>query len=446
LRSVRQIALNVLVKVEKDGAYAAPLLAKALPAFQPRDRRLTVELVYGTLRRRIALDYVISRVSRPPVSNIENTLLNILRLGTYQFLYMDRIPGHAIVHSSVEMAKSLRGKKAGGFVNALLRRIGKSGKSTQALLPREATPEALSIRTSHPLWLVTRWIRQFGYEETAAICEANTLPPPATLRVNTSKLSREKFIKTASNYPALKNVRVIPTKTASSGLILSSLAALYETDWLEKGFVSIQDEASQLVGEIVAPREGEHVLETCSGIGGKSSHLLELSGGKCRLVCCDSIPWKLKQIGSATKRLGFSIPPRAAADMRHAPFSNPVIFDKVLIDAPCSNTGVLRRHPERKWHVTDADIQRMPALQTALLDTAADLVKKGGVLVYSICSIEKEEGEDVIENFLNNHPAFRPGRLPERFLPFSRNHFFRSFPHRNGMDGFFCVRLIKGEL
>jgi len=444
LKSARQIALNILLKVEKGNAYAAPLLAKAAPVLQPRDQRLLVELVYGTLRQRLSLDAIISRVSRPPVSNIEVTLLNILRTGTYQFLYMDRIPGHAIVHSSVEMAKSLRGKKAAGFVNAVLRRIGEMGKTPQSLLPQEATSEALSIRTSHPLWLVNRWIHQFGYEETAAICEANTLPPPATLRVNTSKLSRKEFVEIVSHYPALKNARITPTETASSGFTLSPLAALYETDWLEKGLVSIQDEASQIVSEIVNPHKSERVLETCSGIGGKSSHLLDLSNGECRLVCCDNIPWKLKQLGRAAKRLGFPAPPRAAADMRSSPFSSPGIFDKVLIDAPCSNTGVLRRHPERKWRLTDADIRRMPALQTALLNTAVDLVRPGGVLVYSTCSIEREEGEDVIGNFLKKHPTFQPGRLPKRFLPFSRNHFFHSFPHRNGMDGFFCARLIRG--
>jgi len=444
LRSARHIALNILLKVEKDSAYVAPLLARAASELQPRDRRLLLELVYGTLRQRLALDYIISGVSRPPVSDIETTLLNILRAGTYQFLYMDRIPSHAIVHSSVELAKSFRGKKAAGFANAILRRIGKMEKAPQSLLPQEATPKALSIRTSHPLWLVNRWIRQFGYGETASICEANTLPPPATLRVNTSKLSRKEFIENAGLHPALKNARITPTKTALSGLTLSPLASLYETGWLKKGLVSIQDEASQIVGEIVNPHEGERILETCSGIGGKSSHLFELSDGKCKLVCCDNIPWKLKQIGPAVKRLGFPAPPCTAADMRYSLFSNPGIFDKVLVDAPCSNTGVLRRHPERKWHLTDADIQRMPALQTTLLDTAAGLVRKGGILVYSTCSIEREEGENIIENFLNNHPAFQPGRLPKRFLPFSRNHFFRSFPHRNGMDGFFCARLIRG--
>lgn len=447
MRSARRTALDILLKIEKQNAYAAPLLAQAVPKFDARDRRLLVELVYGVLRWRRSLDWMIEKISRFPQSRMDSTILNLLRLGTYQVLFLSRIPTHAIVFSSVEMAKSLRGKKAGGFVNAVLRRISEKGEEAFGLLPNEANAEALAVRTSHPTWLVKRWVSQFGFNETEALCRANNQPPPATLRVNVLKTSREELIEQAKEITSFQDAILEPTVIARNGLNVVPLSVIYDTDWVNRGWVTIQDEASQLIGEITAPKNGEWILDACAGIGMKATQLMEISKNGSRLVCTDNIPWKLKQLEEGARRLGVPIPFRVAASMEIPPLANRPIFDKVLVDAPCSNTGVIRRHPERKWRLTEKDLETMAQIQRRLLDSLAPLVKQSGVLVYSTCSLEREEGETVVENFMKMHPDFTLddcGRfLSEAAKPHIQNGMFRSFPHRGGMDGFFCARLVR---
>lgn len=447
MKSVRRTALDILSRIERGNAYAAPLLARAAPDFQPRDRHLLVELVYGVLRWRLTLDWIITQISSYSPPRIDTPILNLLRLGVYQLIYLRKVPRYAAVFSSVEMAKSVRGEKAGGFVNAVLRRTGEMGEKSLDILPNEKTPNALSIRLSHPLWLVKRWINRFGYEDTEALCQANNQPPPAILRVNANNLTRDAFIELAKREPELAGVKIKPTKIAKNGIAINPLSAIFETDWLKKGLVTIQDEASQLVGEVVSPRDGEQILDACAGIGGKATQLLELTYNRLRLLCMDAIHWKLKQLRYSAKRLGFSPPPCVTAMADVPPLANQQIFDKVLLDAPCSNTGVLRRHPERKWQLEEKDIEQLSQLQKRLLSSVAKMVKEGGALIYSTCSLEREEGEDMISEFLDTHKEYEIDDcarfLGKNAVPAITNGMFRSFPHKGGMDGFFCARLIR---
>ncbi len=450
MRSARRTALDILLKIERQNAYAAPLLARAIPKYDSRDRRFLVELVYGVLRWRRSLDTLIEKVSRFPRSRMDVTMLNLLRLGIYQLLFLSKVPTHAIVYSSVEMAKSLRGKKAGGFVNAVLRKIAERRETAFGLLPQEDTAEALAIRTSHPTWLVKRWIAQYGFEETKALCRANNQPPPATLRVNILKTSRDELLESAKQDPIFENAILDPTRIARHGLNVAPLSVIYQTDWLDRGWVTIQDEASQLIGEIVAPREGEWILDACAGIGMKATQLLELSGGGIHLLCTDNVPWKLEQLGAAANRLGLLPPLRVAAAMESPPLANQPVFDKIMVDTPCSNTGVIRRHPERKWRLNEGDIETMAQAQRRLLTSLAPLVKTGGALIYSVCSLEREEGEEIVRDFLANQMDFTLEDcrkfLPEAARPYIHTGRFRSFPHRGGMDGFFCARLSRRTL
>lgn len=449
MKSARHAALDILLKVELHNAYAAPLLARAMPRFQSRDRRLLVDLVYGVLRWRLTLDWIIARASHRPIASIDLSLLILLRLGAYQLIFLTKIPRHAAVSTSVDLAKSVRGQKAGGFINALLRHIAEKGNKTLEQLPRNQTADALALRTSHPSWLVRRWIEQFGYGETEALCNANNQPPPATLRVNAHKTTRDSLIKDAKQIPNLKDTRINPTRFASQGLSVAPLSAVFETDWLERGVVTIQDEASQIVGEIVSARPGEWILDACAGIGGKALQLLETTDGHLNLICMDAIPRKLKQLHSSAKRLGLPPPPRIAARAEKNPLANHPIFDKVLLDAPCSNTGVIRRHPERKWRLEERDITRLCEVQEGFLTALAPKVRVGGVLVYSTCSLEREEGEEMVSRFLSLHKEFTLDDcaqvLGNRNIPFVTKGMFRSFPHKDGMDGFFCARLIRRE-
>ncbi len=447
MKSVRATALDILIRIDRQNAYAAPLLAGAMNRFPSRDRRLLVDLVYGTLRWRRTLDWLINQVSRRPVGKIDLPILNLLRLGTYQLVYLSRIPPHAAVSTSVVLAKSRYGRGSGGYVNAVLRRLSETGSRQLADLPRDRTADALGLRTSHPTWLVQRWIRQYGYAEAEALCQANNEPPPATLRVNPRKIPREGLLAEAPRVSGLEDVHLEPTRFARHGVRVLPLSAVFGTDWVEGGKVTIQDEASQLVGEIVSPQPNDRVLDACAGIGGKAMELLELAGDALRLFCMDSVVWKLVQLRRAATRLGLPPPSCVAARLEASPLANHLIFDKVLLDAPCSNTGVLRRHPERKWQLRESDIVRLAGNQTALLEAAAPWVRKGGTLIYSTCSLECEEGEERVSRFLETHPAFSlescATYLGEEARGLVRKGMLRTFPHRGGMDGFFCARLAR---
>ncbi len=447
MKTVRRAALNILLKIERNHAFAAPLLAAAMARFQQRDRRLLVDLVYGVQRWRLTLDWAIRQASRRPIEKIDPFTLNLLRLGAYQILFLSKIPPHAAVSTAVALAKSRRGAGGGGFVNAILRQLAENGETLLQQLPGERSAEALSLRVSHPLWLVRRWVDAYGYTEAEALCLANNQPPPATLRVNQHKTTRDTLLTEARRLPAFQEARVIPTKIAGQGLSVTPLSAVFGSDWLEKGLVTIQDEASQLVGEIVAPRPGEWILDACAGIGVKALELLELSEGDTRLICFDPIARKLRQLGAGAVRLGFTPPFTVAARAERPPLAKHPIFDKVLLDAPCSNTGVLRRHPERKWRLEEGDIGRLVEIQWQLLSAAAPLVKRGGAIIYSTCSLEREEGEEMISRFLAHHREFEAENCALFLAPegeaYVENGMFRSFPHRGGMDGFFCARLRR---
>lgn len=447
MNAVRATALTILLKIDQQNAYAAPLLARAMMRFQARDRRLLVDLVYGSLRWRKTLDWIIEQFSRRPLRRVDLPTLNLLRLGVYQLVYLSRIPPHAAVSTSVTLAKSFCGLRGGGFVNAILRRIAEKGKAVLDSLPEGKTVDALALRTSHPEWLVRRWMRQFGYDETEALCRANNVPPPAILRVNPQKTTKEELCEKSTSNPLMEGVQVEPTRFSRYGLRILPLSAVYGVDWLREGYVTIQDEGSQLVGEIVTPSPGERILDACAGIGVKALQLCEITREPHDLLCLDSVHWKLVQLRANARRLGFASPPCVVARAERGPLANRPIFDKVLVDAPCSNTGVLRRHPERKWRLRERDIARLAEGQLALLDAVAPWVIEGGRLVYSTCSLEWEEGEEVISRFLGLHGEFSIedcGRfLREEAASFAVEGLLRTFPHRGGMDGFFCARLVR---
>ncbi len=449
MKSVRRSALDILMKVDLNHAYAAPLLSRVMPHFERRDRRLVVTLVYGTLRWRFTLDWIIGRFSKRPIQKIDPMLLNLLRMGTYQLAFLKKIPPHAAVATSVALAKTVRGKRGGGFVNAVLRRISERRVALLNDLPKAPTVDALALRTSHPPWLVKRWCDQFGYKNTEALCRVNNLPPPSTLRVNTNKISREDLLNDALRFPSLENVRLEPTRFAPHGLRVTPPSAVFDTDWFEKGFVTIQDEASQLVGEIVSPHPGEQLLDACAGIGGKALQLLERTQGDLNLICLDAILWKLSQLCNDSKRLGVSPPLSIVGRTEAVPLANRPIFDKVLLDAPCSNTGVIRRHPERKWSLKREDIPRLAEVQGDLLSAVAPLVKKGGHLIYSTCSLEREEGEEMISKFLWRYREFAIEDcghiLGAHAASLVTDGMLRTFPHRDEMDGFFCASLLRRE-
>ncbi len=440
----RQIAVDILDRVEK-GGYAEPLIDQALSQgeFQNSpDRRLLTQLVYGTLRMRGRLDWYLAKLYQGRVEKMEPALRNLIRTGLYQIFLMDRIPGHAAVDESVRIA-SKRFPGRTGLVNAILRNAIRQAGGIAFPDFEEEPIRHIAAFHSHPEWLVERWIEAFGVEETLALCQADNENPSICLRVNTLKASRDEALAglTADGYEAR------PTAFSPDGLeLLHSPRPIRENTAFGKGQIQIQDEASQLVTRLLDPAPGSRVLDLCAGIGGKTTHLAALMRNQGEILAVDIHANKLNDLGTLAKRLGASIIRGRAADATAdlGPDCHER-FDAVLIDAPCSGLGTLRRNPEIKWRLTPEDLTGCTGLQRALLDRAACYVKPRGILVYSTCSIMPEENEAIVRAFLNTHPDFQLASLPEGIATelIDSVGIFRSFPHRHHTDGFFAARLRR---
>jgi len=443
----RKKALEVLTRWEKRGSTMDPLFdafVREDPLLTELDKAFAREIVYGVLRWRGKLDWIIAAYSRIKPSRLERAILAILRMGAYQILFMDRVPPPAAVDESVKLAKGLRKKEAAAFVNGILRSIAEGRKEIAYPDLRTHPSEYIAAFHSHPPWLVRRWVEQFGREETIALCSANNQFPPLTIRVNTLRGSREQVIQQLHN----EQIEASPTPFSPVGLRIESPPTLASWGPLQEGWLQVQDEAAQLVSLILAPKLGQRVLDLCAAPGGKTTHLAELMQNQGEIVAVDVSPTKLQIVQENCRRLGISMVKAMALDAtRPLPFPSGS-FDGCLIDAPCTGLGTLRRHPEGKWRIKEADITRLQEMQNQILRQAAPLVKQGGVLVYSTCTLNQEENEGVIETFLSEHKEFHlehaSGLLPKgcEGLVDSQGY-LRTLPHRHGTDGFFAARMRR---
>jgi 16S rRNA (cytosine967-C5)-methyltransferase len=447
----RRISLSVLDSLDESNAFPEHLLRKAFerePQLIRKDRALATELVFGVLRWRGRLDWVISKLSKTPVHKIDASILNIIRLSLYQILFHSRIPPSAAVNDSVEMAKAKAPLWVVRFVNGLLRSAVRRAKEIPLPDYADDPVEAIAVRESHPLWLVQRWVERLGVEETKYLCMANNQVPPLTVRANTLKVDREILLSALEDYAREISI----TRFAPDGVSLRGLKhAVGDIPSFKDGWFQAQDEASQLITHLLDPRPGETVLDACAGLGGKTGHIAQLmkNGGKIKAV--EKQSWKLDQLKTSMVRLGISVVTPWHRDLSESfPVDQFGTYDRVLLDAPCSGLGVLRRNPDAKWKKTEADLTRLKADQTRFLRSLAPLVKRGGRLVYCVCSLEPEEGDYVVKDILKNQAQFVIDHEPvglsdvdERLMDSSGC--FRSLPHEHNMDGFFAVRLKRTE-
>jgi 16S rRNA (cytosine967-C5)-methyltransferase len=406
------------------------------------DRKLLTQLVYGTLRMRGYLDWIISRLYTGAAGSLETRLENILRTALFQILCMDRIPPYAAVNEAVEIAK----KEAPGrepLVNAILRNaLRKKSAFDYPSLKRDPALH-ISVVYSHPLWLVKKWIESFGVEESIKICTANNEIPPLTIRVNTLKTTREELRKEL----AKEDFHAEPATFSPDGLILSAFSGpIRRLPCFEAGKIHLQDEASQLVSYLVNPKPGEKILDLCSGMGVKTTHLAERMANKGAILAMDNNRKKTISLMENARRMGSSIIEAITGDATVLPAEKyRGRFDRVLVDAPCSGLGTLRRNPEIKWHLTMTRLKTFPALQLKLLESAVAYLKPGGNLIYSTCTMTAEENDRVIKAFLVNHTDFHlkhpPPAIPQNMI--DHRGFFRTYPHRHGSDGFFGAILAR---
>jgi 16S rRNA (cytosine967-C5)-methyltransferase len=449
MADARNTSLTVLNKLELGNQTLDGILdemSRGNDNLSRRDRALFNALTYGVLRWRGRLDYIISHFSNTPIKRIEPAILNIVRLGLFQIIYLDRIPTSAAVNTAVELSKQAGFSRAAGFVNALLRKAALNFSNVR--FPAfEADPAAfLSADQSLPNWLAHRWLNRFNPEALMTLCDTINSIPPLTIRTNTLKTTRQQLM--LSLEQTVK--RVEPTPYAPDGLsLVNPNQSIDEFSAFKNGWFQVQDEAAQLVSLLFNPQPGESVLDACAGLGGKTGHIAQLMQNSGRITAMDKDISKLQKLDLEMQRLGVSIVQPSCLDLDSWPGVDPhVLFDRILLDAPCSGLGVLRRNPDIKWNSTETSLKRHAERQKRFLDHLAALVKPAGILVYSVCSIEPEENEAVIDAFLKKHPEFvidtNWGKLPERVASlFESVTWIKTLPLLNNMDGFFLARLKR---
>ncbi len=442
--SAREVALEILRRVEEDAAWVDPLL-EALPAragLDPRDRALLTELVYGTLRWQRWLDWQLDRVARRPVAELPAWLRALVRMGAYQLAFLDRVPAHAVVHEAVELAKRRRSVGVPGFVNAVLRALAGTPRPWPApTAPDGEAIETLALQTSQPTWLLRRWVGRYGEAEATALARALNEAPPLVVRVNTLRTTAAALTEAL----VAAGAAVEPCRYAPDGLRVAGAGDPRALPPLRAGWCAVQDEAAILVGHAVGPAPGDTVADVGAAPGTKTTHLAQLMENRGRLLAVDRHPGRIRQLEAAGRAMGVGIlDARAARIEALAPTVGPVC-DRVLVDAPCSNLGVLRRNPDGKWRRRESDLAALAAAQRQMLVAAAALVRPGGVLVYATCSLEPEENEAVVEGFRGRRSEFVPDPLPAAVPPACRAapHVLQMLPHRHGTDGFTAHRLRR---
>jgi len=437
---VRHAAVEILDRVDRAGAWASRLLEARERTFADRrDRALLHETVLGVLRRKRLLDAVLARASDRPLAKLDGLVSATLRVGAYSLLFLDRVPDHAAVTTAVDSIRRSR-PRAVGYVNGVLRKVAREGADWLPTRPGERSVEAWAEWTSHPDWWVERVVERSGWDAAIAVLEANNRPARTTLHPNPSRASVERLAAALSE----KGCRTRPGKMIGESLRVFSGSP---GDALARGQCWVQDEASQLVACLAAAGPGMRVLDACAAPGGKTMQLASRVGSKGRVIAMDRHRGRMKRLVENIERCGFERVSPLIADMTAAPpFS--ARFDRILIDAPCSGTGTLRRHPEIRWRLTPEAIRLVAERQGRLLDRAPGLLADGGRLVYSVCSMEPEEGVQVIASFLERTPEFSvvdpTPDLPASAHPLvGPDRFLRTNPAADGLDGFFGAVLER---
>jgi 16S rRNA (cytosine967-C5)-methyltransferase len=447
--NARETALSILEKWEERQAYSNLLLNQVLQAspLNEKDKRLVTELVYGTIQRKNTLDWILNQLVKKGVGSLELWVRQLLRLGIYQLLYLDKIPERAAIYETVQISKKRGHRGISGLVNGVLRSFL---RNRHRLTPKK-NPQTLAekaVSYSHPGWMIERMEQAYGEEETKAALLSNHHPPRVSVRVNQLKMDRDVFIK---EWNATGNGRAEASGIAPEGVTISGGGNPAFTPWFREGYCTIQDESSMLVARVLAPAPGMKVLDVCAAPGGKTTHLAELMKNQGHIVACDVHDHKLSLIRSNASRLGIDIISVRQLDGRNLPGSfQPHSFDAVLLDAPCSGLGVIRRKPDLKWGKEAENIEALAQLQKELLDAAAPLLKPGGVLVYSTCTWEPRENREQVESFLKRHPDFSGDNTWKEELPDpvksrvrSGDGWIQILPHDFLSDGFFISRMIK---
>lgn len=437
--------LDLLLRIDEDSGFSHLVIDHEINRrkIEPKDQALLTEVVYGTIERKLTLDYYLDSFIKSK-KKIDSWVRMLLRMSVYQMVYLDKVPTYAIIHESVEIAKQRGHKGIGSFVNGVLRNVQRKGvRDTQEIKDQM---KKLAIETSHPKWLVKRWAKHYGFQKTKEMCEANLAINPLSVRVQPLKISRDE----AMNALREEGFEVKPSTFSDQGIIIEQGNVLHSELFLN-GCMTIQDQSSMLVAEMLDVEPGMKVLDACSAPGGKATHIAEKMQNKGLVNAYDLHKKKINLVNQQAKKLHISIIDAKQADARNLQHIHEhESFDRILVDAPCSGLGVIRNKPDIKYNKQVDDIHRLSNIQLDILNSVAPLLKKGGLLLYSTCTVDVAENEGVVKSFLTNHSEYHVDENFFSTLPAVlrgsegiTSYGLQLFPQTYQTDGFFLTRLIK---
>ena len=441
--NVRELAYASLIAICKDHGYSNIVVSQTIRQhkMEDRDRRFYTELVYGTLRHLNYLDWIIRALSSRKLEKLDPVCLVILRLGLFQIFCLTKVPDSAACNESVKLALHHGNQGMSKFVNGLLR---SSIRQRQQFVIPSLEDDALlhiSLTYHQPRWLVKKWLHDYGQEDTIKACAYFEMVPDLCVRANTVKNSRDELLEKLRS----RGLQVEKARYAVDGIYIKNIPGISEIPEIQDGSCLIQDEPSMLAVQILDPKLYETILDVCAAPGGKTTHIAALMKQTGQVYGCDIYEHKLKLIEDNARKLHLDNVRTMLQNGCTIGSSYEEKADRVLVDAPCSGLGVLKRKLDLRWRKQPLDLKTLPALQKRILDSASRCVKPGGVLVYSTCTMNDEENIGVIEDFLKNHPEFHADNAAAYCALTKDGPFIQLLPQTDGMDGFFIARLIKGE-
>lgn len=433
-KTVREKVAQILTDIEKDDTYLQLALKKELDTLEAKDKGFANELIYGTIKWRLRLDYVLDQFSKTPVKKMKPFVRQLMRISVYQILFLDKVPASAAINEAVKIMHKRKMSNLSGFVNGVLRNIDRN-KS-------EITYPNLSVYYSIPEWIITRWMKYYGEMETKAICESLSQRARVCIRINTLKTTKDKVKALLSE----EGITVLEEGFLPESLYIHAPSGIHHSPSFKAGLWTVQDESAMLVGHVLGPEKGDEILDVCSAPGGKTVHLAELMQNEGHIIGADIHEHKIELIEKNAKRLGASIVEGKLQDGMLINEDWKEKFDKILLDAPCSGLGIIKRKPDIRYAKDETAIRDINNIQRKLLKNAINYLKKDGILVYSTCTLTQEENQNMVEYALSLGLQLDaiPYDMPACLKPYIKdNAYIEILPHVTDTDGFFMARFRK---
>ena len=433
-KTVREKVAQILTDIEKDDTYLQLALKKELDTLEVKDKGFANELIYGTIKWRLRLDYVLDQFSKTPVKKMKPFIRQLMRMSVYQILFLDKVPASAAINEAVKIMHKRKMSNLSGFVNGVLRNIDRN-KS-------EITYPNLSVYYSIPEWIITRWMKYYGEMETKAICESLSQRARVCIRINNLKTTKDKVKALLSE----EGITVLEEGFLPESLYIHAPNGIHHSPSFKAGLWTVQDESAMLVGHVLGPEKGDEILDVCSAPGGKTVHLAELMQNEGHIIGADVHEHKIELIEKNAKRLGASIVEGKLQDGMLINEDWKEKFDKILLDAPCSGLGIIKRKPDIRYAKDETAIRDINNIQRKLLKNAINYLKKEGILVYSTCTLTQEENQNMVEYALSLGLQLDaiPYDMPACLKPYIKdNAYIEILPHVTDTDGFFMARFRK---